>query len=340
MRLKPSMPSPRTSSKLKSTAKKTPATSETLEEESQSVSREETTVSQNTEQPLTIPPHVLLGAHTSTAGGICKAIERAKQCNFTAAQIFVKNNKQWFSPPLSTTEIKEFNSASIQAKVAIFAHNSYLINLASPKDEIFFKSIDAMKAELERAESLNLPFLVMHPGSHTKSGEVAGLQRITKGLDEIISQTAGFRCRMALEITAGQGDCLGHRLEHLLTLLDGVKEPSRLGVCLDTAHLHAAGYTLSERSGWERTMSEIENVVGVEQVLGWHFNDTPVELGGRVDRHTHLGEGKIGLDCFGWILADPRWAKIPKVLETPKSEDMHEDIANIRKLASYLQIRQ
>ncbi len=285
---------------------------------------------------LQIPAGVLIGAHTSTSGGVSQAIPRAQACGFTAAQIFVKNNKQWFAPPLAESEIKQFRAAQAASGIYFFAHNSYLINLASQDATMFSTSVKSMTAELERAEALGLPFIVMHPGSHGGAGEEAGLRRIVQGLNEIINTTSGFRCRMALEITAGQGKALGYRLEHLSWLMENVSNEKRFGTCLDTAHLYAAGYNVKTREGYEETVAQVEKLLGTKCVLALHLNDSKVPLGKRVDRHEHLGLGEIGLDCFKWIVQDPRWASIPKVLETPKSEDMHEDVANLKKLASYM----
>lgn len=286
--------------------------------------------------PLHFPPGVLMGAHTSISGGVSQSIPRAQACGFTAAQIFVKNNKQWFAPPLAEAEIEQFRSAQKASGIYFFAHNSYLVNLASQDAEMFATSIRAMIAELERAEALGLPFIVMHPGSHGGAGEDAGLRRIAQGLDEIVQGTLGYRCRLALEITAGQGNALGYRLEHLNWLMEKVSDEKRFGTCLDTAHLYAAGYNLRTREGYEETMAQVDKLLGVPSVLGLHLNDSKVPLGKRVDRHEHLGQGEIGLDCFKWIVQDPRWSSTPKVLETPKSEDMHEDIENLTKLAPYL----
>jgi deoxyribonuclease IV len=286
---------------------------------------------------LNLPPGVLLGAHTSTSGGVSQAIGRAQACGFTAAQIFVKNNKQWFAPPLAEAEIAQFRAARKVSGIYFFAHNSYLVNLGSQDPEMFSTSVRAMTAELERAEALGLPFIVMHPGSHGGAGEEAGLRRIVQGLDEIVQRTKGFRCRMALEITAGQGRALGYQLEHLEGLIKAVADERRFGICLDTAHLYAAGYNVKTAEGYQETMGQVEKLFGSRRVLGLHLNDSKVPLGKRVDRHEHLGEGEIGLDCFKWIVQDPRWASTPKVLETPKSEDMHEDIENLTKLAPYLQ---
>lgn len=285
---------------------------------------------------LHLPAGVLLGAHTSTSGGVAQAVTRAQACGFTAAQIFVKNNKQWFAPALTEMEAEQFRAARKASGIYFFAHNSYLVNLASQDAEMFATSVQAMTAELERAEALDLPFIVMHPGSHGGAGEEAGLRRIAQGLDEIVKATAGFRCRMALEVTAGQGKSLGYRLEHLSWLMENVSNEKRFGTCLDTAHLYAAGYNVKTREGYEGMMAQVDKLFGVQRVLGLHLNDSKVPLGARVDRHEHLGEGEIGLDCFKWIVQDPRWASTPKVLETPKSEDMHEDVANLSKLAPFL----
>lgn len=290
-----------------------------------------------TSKRLQIPPGVLLGAHCSTAGGLATAIIRATACGFSAAQLFVKNNKQWFAPALAEDEAKAFRAARDASGIRFFAHNSYLINLANQDPAMFDMSVKAMIAEVERAEALGLPFIVMHPGSHGGRGEEAGLKRIVEGLDLILAATPGYRCRLALEITAGQGNALGYRLEHLTHLIENMADEARAGICLDTAHLFAAGYNIRTREGYESLVADVEKQIGIDRVLGLHLNDSKVPLGKRVDRHDHLGEGHIGLDCFGWIVQDARWAKVPKVLETPKSEDMHEDVANLRKLASYLQ---
>jgi len=294
-------------------------------------------ISAKSSPSLQIPAGMLLGAHTSTSGGVSQSISRAQICGFTAAQIFVKNNKQWFAPPLAEAEIEQFRSQRKASGIYFFAHNSYLINLASQDAMMFSTSVKSMTAELERAEALKLPFIVMHPGSHGGAGEEAGLRRIAQRLDEIVRNTSGFRCRMALEITAGQGNALGYRLEHLSWLMENVSDEKRFGTCLDTAHLYAAGYNVKTREGYEETVAQVEKLLGTKRVLGLHLNDSKVPLGKRVDRHEHLGLGEIGLDCFKWIIQDQRWSSIPKVLETPKSEDMHEDVENLTKLAPYMQ---
>ena len=288
-------------------------------------------------EALKFPEGVLLGAHTSTAGGLSTAIDRAIACGFTAAQMFVKNNKQWFAPPLGDADARAFRIARKKSGILFFAHNSYLINLASFDPPMWETSIKAMVAEIERAEALDLPFIVLHPGSHGGHGEEAGLKRIVEGLDRVTEATAGYRCKLALEITAGQGNALGYRLEHLTYLIESMRDERRGGICLDTAHLFAAGYNIHDRAGYEKLVADVDTQIGIRNVLGLHLNDSKVPHGSRVDRHHHLGEGHIGLATFEWIILDPRWAKTPKVLETPKGEDMREDLANLRKLASYLQ---
>ncbi|HEX4141206.1 MAG TPA: deoxyribonuclease IV, partial [Candidatus Methylacidiphilales bacterium] len=260
-------------------------------------------------EPLHLPKGVLLGAHTSTAGGVSQAVPRAQACGFTAAQIFVKNNKQWFAPPLAKDEITAFLTARKASGIVFFAHNSYLINLASQDPKMFDTSVKAMIAELERAEALELPFIVMHPGSHGGAGEEAGLERIAQGLEKIIAATPKFRCKMALEITAGQGTALGYKLEQLAWLSTRVADESRLGFCLDTAHLFAAGYNLKTAQGYQDLIAEIKKTIGIERILGLHLNDSKVPLGKRVDRHEHLGDGEVGLDCFIRIVQDKKWAK-------------------------------
>jgi deoxyribonuclease-4 len=287
-------------------------------------------------ESLHLPAGVLLGAHTSISGGVAQSVPRAQALGFTAAQIFVKNNKQWFAPPMAEEEIKLFRAEQKASGIYFFAHNSYLVNLASQDPQMFSTSVKAMTAELERAEALGLPFIVMHPGSHGGAGEEAGLKRIAQGLDEIVKNTPGFKCQMALEITAGQGNALGYRLEHLSWLLENVSNEKRFGMCLDTAHLYAAGYNIKSRAGYDETMAQVDKLFGSRRVLGLHLNDSKVPLGKRVDRHEHLGLGEIGIDCFKWIVQDARWKTTPKILETPKSEDMHEDVENLTKLASYL----
>jgi deoxyribonuclease-4 len=291
-------------------------------------------------QPLVISqpkkgPALLLGAHTSISGGVSESIPRAVTLGFTAAQIFVKNNKQWFAPDLTPEEIKSFRDRQQAAGLYVCGHNSYLINPGSPKEDVFETSIKSLTAELLRADSLGLPFLVMHPGSHGGTGEEAGLKRIIEGLNRVIRATPKVKTKLALENTAGQGSTVGQKFEHLAFLLDNVTNPERFGVCLDTAHLLESGYDIRDEAAYERTFNEFERVIGHQWVLGIHMNDSKTPLGSKVDRHEHLGAGFVGLAAFGLLVQDKRWQGLPKILETPKSEDMHEDIDNLNKVLPF-----
>ncbi|MDE1171114.1 MAG: deoxyribonuclease IV [Verrucomicrobium sp.] len=274
------------------------------------------------------------GAHTSIAGGVARAVERAQAVRFSAAQIFVKNNKQWMAPALPAEEAKAFRQAADKSGIFFFGHSGYLINLGSANPEMVEKSVASLVAELDRAEALGLPFVVHHPGSHGGDGEEAGLERISTRLKEVIQATKGHKVRLALEVTAGQGGHLGWRFEHLRALIDraGKAGEKRLGVCLDTAHLFAAGYDLRTPADYKKTMAEFEKVIGKDWLLAFHLNDSKVPFASRKDRHDHLGEGEIGLEAFRQIVADPRWRDVPMVLETPKEEEMAEDVENWKKL--------
>lgn len=277
------------------------------------------------------------GAHTSIAGGVSQAVGRAEAVGFTAAQIFVKSNKQWLAPaPLAEEEIKAFRAGADRTGIFFFGHSGYLINLGSGDPEMEAKSIESLTRELERAEALSLPFVVHHPGSPGDDGEEAGLERISSRLKAIFRAQKKFKVKVALEITAGQGRQLGAKFEHLREIIDRVGMPERLGVCLDTAHLFAAGYDLRTKEAYAKTFAEFEKVIGSEWLLAIHMNDSKVPFASRKDRHDHLGEGEIGLDAFKFLVADPRFKKIPMVLETPKEEDMAEDVANLKKLQPFI----
>jgi deoxyribonuclease-4 len=215
---------------------------------------------------------------------------------------------------------------------AVFGHAGYLINLAAPDSENRDRSIKSLVQEIQFAAGLGLPFLVLHPGSHLGAGEAAGLKQAVRGLDQVFAATGSSPVRIALENTAGQGACLGHRLKHLAAIYDGVDKPERLGVCLDTAHLFAAGYDIRTRKGWNAALREADSLLGLKQILAFHLNDSKAELGSRVDRHEHIGQGKLGKEAFRHIVNDRRFRNHPGCLETPKSEDLHEDVMNLRVL--------
>lgn len=271
-------------------------------------------------------PH-RFGAHMSIAGGHDRAVRAAMAVGFTAIQVFTKSSNQWKAKPLTDEAIAAFKAALAEAKiVGPIAHNSYLINPATPDDALWNRSIDALTVELERAEALGIADLVIHPGAHTGSGVEAGLDRVGRALDEVHRRTKGYGCRIALETTAGQGSCLGARFEDLRGILDRVAAPERLGVCVDTCHIFAAGYRIGTADEYTETISELDRIVGLDRVRVWHLNDSVKACGSRVDRHAGLGRGMIGLEPFGRIVADPRFAALPMILETPKGTEGGEDL--------------
>jgi deoxyribonuclease-4 len=280
---------------------------------------------------------ILLGAHMSIGGGVHRAIERGRSIDCTAVQIFVKNNMQWFARPLLREEIRAFlDHAQRKELQAAFAHANYLINLAATNPQFHANSLRALSEELVRADQLELPFLVMHPGAHLGAGEEAGLEKIIASLDAIWAVIPKVKTKIALETTAGQGSCLGERFEHLAAIIENVREPERLCVCLDTAHVFAAGYKIGSEAGVKKTFREFDRVIGLDRLAAVHLNDSKTERGSRVDRHEHIGTGKIGLDAFRFIMRDRRLRKIPKVLETPKGKDLAEDVANLKTLRGLL----
>jgi len=272
----------------------------------------------------------------SISGGVSLAIERARSIDCTAMQIFVKNNMQWFARPLSRAEIRAFLDHARRGELlSVFGHANYLINLAATNLQFHANSSRALAEELVRADQLELPFLVLHPGAHLGAGEQAGLEKIVNSIDEVFRKIPNVKTKIALEITAGQGSCIGHRFEHLAHIIENVREPERLRVCLDTAHLFAAGYDISSESGVRKILREFDRVIGRDRLVAIHVNDSKTPCGSRVDRHEHIGKGRIGLDVFRFIMRSPRFRKIPKVLETPKSKDLAEDVINLNTLRRF-----
>jgi deoxyribonuclease-4 len=216
------------------------------------------------------------------------------------------------------------------------SHAAYLLNLGTPDDTLWERSIGALIDELTRAEQLGILGVVLHPGAHMGSGEEAGIARIVAGLDRGHAATPGYKTLTLIETTAGQGSALGYRFEHLQAFLRGVKEPERIGFCFDTCHVFAGGYDLRTPEVYAATMAEFDRLVGLERLKCFHFNDSKKGLGARVDRHDAIGAGMLGLPAFGNVLNDPRFAAVPMILETPKSEDMHEDVENLRVLRSLM----
>ncbi len=277
----------------------------------------------------------LLGAHMSIAGGYYKAADAAARFGMDTVQIFTKNNNQWRAKPLSEEEIERFRQTVEQHGLRIpCAHDSYLINLASPKEELWQRSLDAFVVELERAEALGLAGVVMHPGSYVESSEEEGLRRIVQGLDLALEKTEGCSVEIWLETTAGQGTNLGYRFEHLAYLIDHVQEASRLMVCVDTCHIFAAGYELDSKEAYEATFDEFDKLIGLDRIRAFHLNDSKKPKGSRVDRHEHIGEGFLGMEPFRHILNDSRFQKLPMYLETKKEQrnGVEMDAVNLQTL--------
>ena len=271
------------------------------------------------------------------AGGYHLAVRSAEAVGFVTVQLFTKGNNQWRAAALTDRHVADFRAALDETGVSTpVAHNSYLINLASPADELWNKSIDAMTIEVERAEALGIVDLVAHPGAHVGSGEEAGLKRIADGLDEVHRRTRGVSVRIDLETTAGQGSCLGARFEHLGRIFGLVSEPERLGVCGDTCHIFAAGYALAAPAEYSETIGELEAAIGTGRLRVWHLNDSLRERGSRVDRHAGIGRGHLGIEPFRNLVNDPRWDGLPMILETPKGQEDGEelDAINLRTLRS------
>jgi deoxyribonuclease IV len=284
------------------------------------------------------PGHrLLLGAHMSIAGGVHKAFERGASIGCTTMQVFTKNSNQWAAKPLNGQDIQYYRAAEAKARIfPLVAHAAYLINLCATNSSTLRKSRRAFEDELRRCEALGIRALIFHPGSHIGAGEEQGMKRIAESINIAHRKTQGFHVFSALETTAGQGTALGYRFEHLKQIIDLVDERNRMAVCLDTCHLFAAGYDISTLQGWEDTITKFDEIVGLDRLVAVHVNDSKNRLGSRVDRHEHIGKGTIGLIAFRMLMNDPRLNNIPKILETEKSEDMHEDVKNMDTLKSLM----
>jgi deoxyribonuclease-4 len=278
-----------------------------------------------------------LGAHMSIAGGVDKALLRGQQIDCESIQIFTKNNLRWAAPPLTDKTLENWYHTLAETGIApVVAHNSYLINLASPDTPLWQRSLDAFAVEMMRCEAMDIPYLVMHPGAHAGSGEEAGLRRIASALDRAFEQVPVAHVMVLLETTAGQGTNLGYRFEHLARIMELTALNHRLGVCFDTCHVLAAGYEIRTLAGYSKTFRQFDQTIGLEHLKVFHINDSQGDLGSRVDRHEHIGQGYIGLEGFELLLNDARFSQHPKLLETPKSPDMHEDVENLAVLRSLM----
>jgi deoxyribonuclease-4 len=277
----------------------------------------------------------ILGAHMSIAGGYYKAIERAKDAGCNCVQLFTKSNKMWRAKTLTDEDCQRFTDHLQKLNITHpISHSSYLINLGSPDQALWNKSVDAFVIELQRADRMGIPWVVVHPGSYVSSSERQGMRRIIRALNKVGNQTGQLSTGVLLETTAGQGTNLGWRFEHLAEMLDGVQQPARFGICFDTCHVFAAGYPLSTEKEYKATMREFNKLIGVKRIKAFHLNDSQRELGSRRDRHEHIGKGKIGKEAFRLLLNDRRFKKIPMYLETPKEDDTGKNLdqMNLRTL--------
>jgi deoxyribonuclease-4 len=282
----------------------------------------------------------LLGAHMSISGGCANAARSAIRFECNTLQLFTKSPSQWTAAPPSDADVQAFHALVAEAGLRLpTAHNAYLINLATSKDELYQRSIEAMVLELERAERLGLTYLVSHPGAHMGAGEEAGIDRVAAALDRIHERCPNVAVTILLETTAGQGSTLGHRFEHLAGILERVREPERLGVCFDTCHVFAAGYSLATEADYDATFTQFGRLIGLERLKVFHVNDSVKPLGSRVDRHAGIGGGAMGLEPFRFLMTDERFREVPMILETPKEGPNGEEmdpvnLAVLRELAT------
>jgi deoxyribonuclease-4 len=280
---------------------------------------------------------VRLGSHMSIAGGLDRAPLRGKQVGCDTIQVFTKSNRQWRAKRISDQEVEAFKANLAATGIGpVVAHDCYLVNLAAPRRAVWKKSVAAFRVELERAERLGIPYLVAHPGSHAGAGEAEGMRRVAEALNVQHAALPGARVRILLETTAGQGSSLGYRFEQLAAILAGVDQADRVGICLDTCHVFAAGYDIRTPDGYRKTVEDLDACLGLERLQAIHLNDSKGGLGSRVDRHEHIGEGRLGLAPFRRLLNDPALRGVPMILETPKDDDFvaadRRNLARLRRL--------
>ncbi len=261
---------------------------------------------------------LLIGAHTSAAGGAFNALLEGKQIGATTIQLFTANQKRWEGKPLAKTDIDLWKKTLAETGLKkIMSHDSYLINLGSPNSENLEKSRIAFREELLRCQALDIDFLNFHPGAALQEDPEKCLDLICESLLELEPLAAKGKTRLLLETTAGQGSAVGWRFEEIGSIVERVKDRLPIGVCIDTCHIFAAGYDIRTAEGWEETLQEFDRHIGLEHLFAFHINDSQKDLGSRVDRHENLGKGKIGLDCFKFLMQDKRTKELPKYLETP-----------------------
>jgi deoxyribonuclease-4 len=268
-------------------------------------------------------------------------LERAASVKSNAVQVFTKNNRQWQGQPLAQSDVDRWNEQKPIHQIGdAVSHASYLINLASPQQPLWEKSIAAHQDEIERAHAYGIHQIVLHPGSHTGSGVQAGIDRIAAALDHIHASTPQCADTLTLlELMAGQGATIGGSISELRRIVDLVDERARVGICMDTCHAFAAGYDLRTSEGYEAMLEELDRELGLAVLKCWHFNDSKGALGSHLDRHVHIGEGEIGVEGFRLVLNDARWDGIPMLLETPKEDDLKEDLMNLQRLCTLVEER-
>jgi len=281
---------------------------------------------------------MILGAHESIAGGVFNAVERGKKATCDTIQMFNKSNNQWRAKKIGDDELEKYFEAIDKTGVTVStSHTSYLINIASPNPELNEKSYLALKEEMERCQTLKIPNLVMHPGSHVGTGEDVGMDKIAENLVRLFNELDDDQnVTLLLETTAGQGSNLGYTFEQIAYMIDKARSHDMLGVCLDTCHIFAAGYPISEAKDYKKTMKQFDDIIGLDRLRIIHMNDSKKEFGSKRDRHEHIGEGSIGLDAFANFVNDKRLVNVPMILETPKGDELKEDIENLKRLRSLI----
>ena len=280
---------------------------------------------------------MLLGAHMSISGGVDRALPLGKKVGCDTIQIFTKNSNQWNAKALSDNEIGKFKANRKETGIElVVAHDAYLINLGSPDDALWKKSVEAFVVEMNRCEQLGIPYLITHPGAHMGAGEEKGIRRIAEAIDRIHEKTGGFQAMILLETTAGQGSNLGYRFEQIAAIIDHTGRKKDLGVCFDTCHVFAAGYEMRDAKSFRKTFDEFDRVIGFDRLKAFHLNDSLKGFGSRVDRHQHIGKGEMGIEPFRMLLNDRDLSRFPMYLETPKGPDYAEDVENLKVLRSLI----
>ncbi len=278
---------------------------------------------------------MIFGAHESISGGVFNAITRGQEATCDTVQIFNKSNSQWRAKKLTPEEVDQYFAAIEETGVTVAcSHSSYLINLASPDEALQTKSRNSLQEETERCNLLKVPNLVFHPGSHVGSGEKPGMDRIAENMNQVLASVPDNTVTLCLETTAGQGTNLGYTFEQIATMMDRVEDKDHVGVCLDTCHIFAAGYAITDAKDYKKTIKQFNDTIGLDNLKIVHTNDSKTEFGSKKDRHEHIGEGHIGIEAFRNFVNDKRFKNIPFILETPKEKDLAEDVENLKKLRS------